>query len=428
MSFVPVYSTNEIYVGNNTAECLTDKLTELESTAGTPGPAGADGQDGADGITPHIGSNGNWYIGETDTGVAAQGPKGDKGDTGATGPQGPAGADGEDGATGPQGPKGDKGDTGATGPQGEKGDKGDKGDTGATGATGPAGNDGADGEDGATFTPSVSSAGVLSWTNNKGLTNPAAVNIKGPQGETGATGPQGATGATGATGPQGPKGDTGATGATGPQGAKGDKGDKGDAFTYADFTAAQLAALKGEKGDKGDKGDTGATGAQGPKGATGATGPQGPKGDTGATGPQGPAGADGDDFNGNLTGGILRLIGVQTAYNSGSQLIFGSNNCPTRIAGSAITATKTIQVDSDERLKDVKPIDKERLMAFMKKIDLVEYVLKADEKKCPHLGVVAQQLLAIDPEVAKYFVSMDEDGFYAVDYTALSLLAILALQ
>lgn len=58
--------------------------------------------------------------------------------------------------------------------------------------------------DGATFTPSVSSDGVLSWTNDKGKTNPASVNIKGP---------------------------------------------KGDAFTYADFTSAQLEALRGPKGD-----------------------------------------------------------------------------------------------------------------------------------------------------------------------------------
>lgn len=34
---------------------------------------------GADGQTPHIGGNGNWFIGETDTGVKAQGDKGDAG-------------------------------------------------------------------------------------------------------------------------------------------------------------------------------------------------------------------------------------------------------------------------------------------------------------------------------------------------------------
>lgn len=69
--------------------------------------------------------------------------------------------------------------------------------------------------DGATFTPAVSAAGVISWTNDKGLANPASVNIKGPQG------PQGAKGDTGDTGPAGPAGPTGETGETGPQGPAG---------------------------------------------------------------------------------------------------------------------------------------------------------------------------------------------------------------
>lgn len=37
------------------------------------------------------------------------------------------------------------------------------------------------GENGATFTPSVSEEGVLSWTNDKDLPNPAPVNVKGPK-------------------------------------------------------------------------------------------------------------------------------------------------------------------------------------------------------------------------------------------------------
>lgn len=89
---------------------------------GDPGTPGTPGTDGTDGITPHIGENGNWYIGSTDTGKPSRGEQGAKGDTGAIGPQGP------------------KGDTG---PQGPKGDKGDKGETGATG---PAGATGADGK------------------------------------------------------------------------------------------------------------------------------------------------------------------------------------------------------------------------------------------------------------------------------------------
>lgn len=50
---------------------------------------------------------------------------------------------------------------------------------------------GGSGSSGATFIPSVSSAGVISWTNDGGLPNPEPVNIKGPRGNTGATGPAG---------------------------------------------------------------------------------------------------------------------------------------------------------------------------------------------------------------------------------------------
>lgn len=39
--------------------------------------------------------------------------------------------------------------------------------------------------DGATFTPSVSASGDLSWTNNKGLANPSSQNIKGAKGDKG---------------------------------------------------------------------------------------------------------------------------------------------------------------------------------------------------------------------------------------------------
>ena len=86
--------------------------------------------DGADGITPTIGDNGNWYLGDRDTNKPSrgeQGPAGPKGDTGGTGPQGPRGEIGPQGPEGPQGIKGDKGDTGA---------QGEKGATGATGADG----------------------------------------------------------------------------------------------------------------------------------------------------------------------------------------------------------------------------------------------------------------------------------------------------
>lgn len=78
-----------------------DGINGKDGIAGKDGTNGQNGSDGKDGNTPFIGENGNWWIGETDTGVKA------------------AGVDGE---------KGDKGDPG------EKGDKGDKGDPGQNGS------------------------------------------------------------------------------------------------------------------------------------------------------------------------------------------------------------------------------------------------------------------------------------------------------
>ena len=109
---------------------------------------------GEPGDTPYIGDNGDWWIGNTDTGVSAageKGEKGDKGDTGAsvlTGRGEPTSGLGQVGdsyidlntfdyytktASGwilqgnLKGPQGEKGDSGEEGSQGEQGDKGDDG-------------------------------------------------------------------------------------------------------------------------------------------------------------------------------------------------------------------------------------------------------------------------------------------------------------
>ena len=58
---------------------------------GAPGKDGTSGKDGEDGITPTIGDNGNWYLGDTDTGKPSRGPAGQDG---APGPKGDPGEDG----------------------------------------------------------------------------------------------------------------------------------------------------------------------------------------------------------------------------------------------------------------------------------------------------------------------------------------------
>lgn len=62
----------------------TDGKDGAPGKDGTDGKDGAPGKDGADGITPTIGENGNWYLGDEDTGKPSRG---------ATGAQGPAGDD-----------------------------------------------------------------------------------------------------------------------------------------------------------------------------------------------------------------------------------------------------------------------------------------------------------------------------------------------
>ena len=109
---------------------------------------------GGVGLTPHIGDNGNWWIGDTDTLKPARGEQGLQGVRGERGLQGERGAQGERGLPGADGAKGDKGDKGELGLTGAKGDKGSNGLNGkdglpgAKGADGLPGKNGVDGKDG----------------------------------------------------------------------------------------------------------------------------------------------------------------------------------------------------------------------------------------------------------------------------------------
>ena len=98
-----------------------DGIDGKDGAAGKDGTNGQNGSDGEDGKTPFIGENGNWWIGEIDTGVKAVGTDG---------------IDGTNGVDGDKGDKGDKGDPGEKGDKGEKGEKGDKGDKGDKGQNG----------------------------------------------------------------------------------------------------------------------------------------------------------------------------------------------------------------------------------------------------------------------------------------------------
>jgi len=105
----------------------------------TNGIDGKDGASGQNGLSAYeIASNAGYSGTESEWIGSLKGAKGDKGDTGIPG------TDGSDGAVGPQGEPGIQGITG---------------------------------QDGTTFIPNISASGIISWTNNGGITNPADVDI-----------------------------------------------------------------------------------------------------------------------------------------------------------------------------------------------------------------------------------------------------------
>ena len=77
---------------------------------GLPGEPGVAGKDGKDGLTPYIGDNGNWFVGDYDTGVFSRGEDGLPGKDGDRGPQGIQGVQGVPGEPGAQGPRGERGE------------------------------------------------------------------------------------------------------------------------------------------------------------------------------------------------------------------------------------------------------------------------------------------------------------------------------
>lgn len=173
-----IYAIYQLYLNDGGALSYDEWLESIK------------GEDGVNGLTPFIGSNGNWWIGSTDTGVNATGPKGDPGQVGqpgATGQPGPQGPQGPQGATGQQGPSGNSVYTGRGAPLSDFGTIGDSY------------------IDIDTFDFWIKS--TAGWSK--------IGNIKGPQGD------PGGDGQTGATGPQGPQGPQGIQGPQGPAGADG---------------------------------------------------------------------------------------------------------------------------------------------------------------------------------------------------------------
>ena len=230
---------------------------------GVAGKDGKDGANGTNGATPRIGDNGNWWVGNTDLGVKAQGTQGQKGQDGATpriGDNGNWWVGNTDLGVKAQGTQGQKGQDGATPRIGDNGNwwvgntdlgvkaQGAQGQKGQDGRNGQDGRDGQNGRDGAI--PSIGDNGNW-WVGDQDTGKPA----RGEQGERGIPGANGRDGQNGFTPYIGPNGnwwvdnrDTGrpARGENGAPGRNGQNGTDGSKI-LAENRAPQAA--DGVKGD-----------------------------------------------------------------------------------------------------------------------------------------------------------------------------------
>lgn len=132
----------------------------------------------SNGITPHIGADGNWWIGLSNTGIKAQA------------------VDGQDGENGRDGITPMFRINKTTTALEVSYDNGENYESTGFFTIGPEGKTGENGKNGVTFTPQVDAEGNLSWTNDGSLENPAIVNIRGSDGRPGEDGAKGEDGYT----------------------------------------------------------------------------------------------------------------------------------------------------------------------------------------------------------------------------------------
>ena len=292
--------------------------------------AGDDGKPGKNGETPYIGENGNWWIGFTDTKVKAAGTDGKDGEKGENGETPYIGENGnwwigetDTGvkAAGTDGADGTNGADGLTPSIGENGnwwigttDTGVK----AAGTDGTNGTNGADG-----LTPSIGENG--NWWIGTTDTGVKATGTDGTNGTNGADGLTPSIGENGnwwigttdtgvkaaatdgADGKDGADGTNGVDGRT-PQLKIGDDNlwyvsyDNGQNWESLNVKATGEMGATGAKGEQGIQGVQGEKGDKGDQGEQGIQGVQGEKGDAGADGASGQNGTNGINGKNGVNG------------------------------------------------------------------------------------------------------------------------------
>lgn len=158
-------------------------------------------------------------------------------------------------------------------------------------------------------------------------------------------------------------------------------------------------------------------------GPVGPTGPMGERGAIGPLGPTGPGGGSGSspiDISKNDT--ITYFCGI---VNSGDTLL-NEVNALTSITASntgGISSENGFFQTSDIRLKEIidnATFDIEKII----NLSLVYFTYKGDENKKRHLGLIAQEIKDICPEIVKE----NEKGYLEIEYDKISLLLLFVVK
>ena len=179
-----------------------------------------------------------------------------------------------------------------------------------------------DGENGATFYPSVSEDGIISWTNDRELDNPPPVNIKGNDGEDGTDGVSIIDIRTLELNTE-----------------------DGGITTYNIYMSnGAIYTFDVKNGSKGTKGDKGDTGEKGEDGAPGLNGRDGVDGKDGLNGLDGKDGTDGISI-------------VEVTINDNNELVLTFSDNTTRNLGVVVGADGKDGQDGKNGLDGVNGID-----------------------------------------------------------------------
>lgn len=128
----------------------------------------------------------------------------------------------------------------------------------------------------------------------------------------------------------------------------------------------------------------------------------------------------------NVTG-IFRVNGQQSVYDSGTMVTLSTNNRETMIAGSKIYSKVAISVSSDRRLKEnIKEVSADDMTKFINGLGIKTFNYIGNDEEC--IGVIAQEVTESNPELAKYFVRQDEEGYYSVKASDLVFPLIATVQ